>query len=290
MHTLGWIGLGHMGAPMATNLRAAEHRVNVYNRSADKTAPLVQIGAVAMASPKAVAEASDIIFTMLTNAEAVQAVLSGEDGILAGITPGKIVVDMSTVSPEDSKSFAKQVEAKGGTFLDAPVSGSVGAAKAKQLVILAGGTESTLDTCRPYLADIGKDAIHFGENGAGSAAKLSINLLLGVMGQGFAEAILFAEKLGLDKETLLHTFSQSAFNNPFFQMKKEMFLTETFPSAFMTALMSKDLGLIKGEVNRMKGVFPLAVAADATYRSAKENGKGAMDMAAIYLELKEQNR
>lgn len=289
MHTLGWIGLGHMGEPMAMNLLQAGYKVNVYNRSQEKTVSLAASGAAVLHSPKEIAEQSDIIFTMLSDAHAVQAVLTQDKGVLEGIIPGKVVVDMSTISPEDSQSFAKLVSEKGGIYIDAPVSGSVGPAKAGQLVILAGGDEKSIERCRPYFNVLGKETIHFGSNSKGSSAKLAINLLLGIVGQGIGEALVFADKSGLDKEKVLDMISFSAVNTGLFQGKKEMYRKEEFPSAFMLALMAKDLGLVKAEADRLEATLPLAEVTDATYRSAKKNGKAELDMAAVYLELKDRN-
>ncbi|MBH8597277.1 NAD(P)-dependent oxidoreductase [Thermoactinomyces sp. CICC 10523] len=289
MHTLGWIGLGHMGAPMAMNLLQAGCKVNVYNRSREKTTPLTESGATRLNSPKEIVEQSDIIFMMLSDSNAVRAVLTQENGVLAAMRPGKVVVDMSTISPEDTMSFASMVSKRGGVYLDAPVSGSVGVAKAGQLVIIAGGDQQAIEICQPYFNILGKKTIYFGSSGKGSSAKLAINLLLGVIGQGIGETLVFAEKSGLDKEKVLDMISQSALNTALFQGKKDMYRNEEFPSAFMVELMSKDLGLIKAEADRMNITLPLAEATNITYRSAKENGKAKLDMAAVYLELKEKN-
>lgn len=289
MHTLGWIGLGHMGAPMAMNLLQAGYKVNVYNRSQEKTTPLVESGATKLNSPKEIVEQSDIIFMMLSDSNAVHAVLTQDNGVLKAIRPGKVVVDMSTISPEDSLSFAKLVSERGGVYLDAPVSGSVGAAKTGQLVILVGGEKKAIEICQPYFNILGKRTIHFGSNGKGSSAKLAINLLLGIIGQGIGETLLFAEKSGLDKEKVLDMISQSGMNTALFQGKKDMYRKEEFPSEFKLELMSKDLGLIKAEADRMETILPLAEATNTTYRSAKENGKAKLDMAAVYLELKDKN-
>lgn len=289
MNTLGWIGLGHMGVPMASNLLAAGFKVNAYNRTPEKTTALQQAGAVILNSPKEVVAQSDVIFLMLTDGNAIRSVLAEKNGVLEAIKPGKVVVDMSTISPEDSAAFAKMVANQGGQYLDAPVSGSVPAAKGRQLVILVGGEKGALETCQPCFDVLGKETIHFGPNGKGSSAKLTINLLLGVMTQGYAEALLFAEKSGVDKEKMLDMISKSALNSPFFQLKKAMFSANEFPSAFMIELMSKDLGLIKGEANRMKTVLPLAEATNTTFHSAKENGKAKLDIAGILVELKDMN-
>ncbi|QXW84020.1 NAD(P)-dependent oxidoreductase [Bacillus sp. LJBS17] len=289
MHTLGWIGLGYMGAPMAKNLLQAGYKVNVYNRSLEKTTSLVESGATKLNSPKEVVEQSDIIFMMLSDSNAVQAVLTQDNGVLNAIQPGKVIVDMSTISPEDSLSFAKLVSERGGIYLDAPVSGSVGAAIAGQLVMLVGGEKKAKEVCQPYFNLLGKETIHFGSNSKGSSAKLAINLLLGIIGQGIGETVLLAEKSGLDKEKVLEMISLSGMNTPLFQGKKEMYRKEEFPSAFMLELMSKDLGLVKAEADRLETILPLAEVANTTYRSAKESGKAKLDMAAVYLELKEKN-
>ena len=289
MHTLGWIGTGQMGELMAMNLLKAGNRVHVYNRTIEKTSSLVHAGAIKTLTAKEIVEKCDISFITLSDTNAVKDVLTNEEGILAGITPGKIIVDMSTISPEDSQIFAQLVSKKGGIYLDAPVSGSVGPAKAGQLVILVGGDEEAKDICQPYFEVLGKKTIHFGENGKGSAAKLSINLLLGIVGQGIGETLLLAEKAGLERGKVLEMISQSAMNTPLFAGKRDMYETEEFPAAFMLKLMAKDLGLIKEQADRLNVELPLAEAATDTYISARENGEGDLDMAAVYLELKRKN-
>ncbi|MGG0540616.1 NAD(P)-dependent oxidoreductase [Priestia aryabhattai] len=289
MHTLGWIGLGHMGTPMAKNLLQAGYKMNVYNRSLEKTASLVESGATKLNSPKEIVEQSNIIFIMLSDAKAVHSVLTEENGVLNAIKEDKTIINMSTISPEESVSFAQLIEAKSGTYVDAPVSGSVGAAIGGQLVILAGGEKKAVEISKPYFNLLGKETIHFGSTGKGSSAKLAINLLLGIIGQGIGETLLFAEKSGLDKEKVLEMISQSGMNTPLFQGKKEMYRKEEFPSAFMLELMSKDLGLVKKATDHLDITLPLAETTYTTYHSAKENGKAKLDMAAVYVELRDQN-
>lgn len=288
--TLGWIGLGQMGAPMANNLLRAGFRVNVYNRSPEKVEALRAVGATPLSSPAEVTKQSDIIFLMLSNAAAVEEVLTRDQGVLSGLQTGKVVIDMSTIGPGDSRSFSRQVAEKGGSYLDAPVSGSVGAAQAAQLVILAGGTEPATAAYRPCFEALGKKTLNFGAVGQGSAAKLVINLLLGITGQALGETMLFAEQSGLDKEVVMEMISQSGMNTGLFQTKKEMYRQREFPSQFMLELMAKDLGLIAAEVARQNLDLPLAGLTHRTYLEAKEHGKGRLDMAAIYLELQEKNR
>ena len=290
MQTIGWIGVGHMGEPMALRLLQAGYAVHAYNRNAEKTIPLAAAGATIQPSPQAVVQAAEICFLSLSDANAVRSVLTQEQGVLAAIGPGKVLVNMSTIAPEDSRAFAQAVAARGGRYVDAPVSGSIGAAKGGQLLILAGGEAAAIDACRPCLAILGKDTLHFGANGSGSSAKLAINLLLGIVSQGLGEALLLAETLGIDKDQMLELIGKSALNSPFFQFKKELYRTNDFPAAFKVALLAKDLGLITAEAERQQLVLPLAEAAHATCRRAEKHGKAQMDMAAVYLELKEGSR
>lgn len=289
MNKTGWIGLGAMGIPMATNLQKAGFDMQVYNRTADKTAILASLGANRYSSPQEVAASSEVIFLMLTNADAIHEVLTQENGLLQGIESGKVVIDMSTIAPRESRKFAEMIGEKGGRYIDAPVSGSVGAAVASQLVVLAGASFADAALVEKFFNVLGKKTIYFGEIGNGSAAKLVINQLLAITGQGTAEALLFAERAGLDQENVFDMITNSGMNTGLFQTKIEMFRSKNFPSAFMMELMSKDLGLISQEISTLHLDLPLTRKADATYSSAKENGFSKMDMAAVYLELCRNN-
>lgn len=162
MPTLGWIGLGQMGTPMTTNLLREGYVVNVFNRSPEKVTPLTALGAIKHDSPKSVVEQSDVTFLMLTNASAIREILTREDGVLAGMQKGRIIIDMSTISPAESAAFGQMVAAKGGKYLDAPVSGSIGAAAAAGLIILAGADELELEALMPFFNVLGKKVIPFG--------------------------------------------------------------------------------------------------------------------------------
>lgn len=280
---LGWIGLGHMGVPMAKRLLDGGHDVIVYNRTYEKTALLTDRGATAVKEAKDAVRQSDIIFVMLADGPAVASVI--ED-----ITPtlsGKMIVNLSTISPEETKEVARLVEKNGGTYLESPVSGSVPVAENGQLVLLAGGDAEVIATCQPYLDLLGKETIHFGPHGSGSAAKLAINLLLAVVGQGVAETLLLGEGAGLEKEKLIQMISASGMNTPLFTGKRDMYRKNDFPSAFPLRLMAKDLGLITAEARRQQLKLPLAQATDASYAEAKPT-YGDADMAAIYLALQEK--
>lgn len=290
MKRIAWIGTGHMGLPMARNLLRAGYGLQVYNRTAERAQPLEAEGAVICRTPAEAAEGAELIFLMLTKGDTVKEVLSGEEGVLSHLAEGAYVVNMSTIGPEEAKIFAGLTEEAGGHYVDAPVSGSVGPAETGQLVILAGGTPESIEVCRPFFGKLGKSTLHFGEAGAGSSAKLAINLLLGVTAQAVGETLLFAESSGLDRELVLKMIGESAVSTKLFEGKREMYVKEEFPAAFMVSLVAKDLGLLADEARRKGLRLPLAEAAGDTYAAASGSGKGELDMAAVWLQLKENGR
>lgn len=287
---LGWIGLGAMGNPMAFNLIKAGFALNIYNRTSSKIQNLKSLGANSFDNIKELVKNSEIIFLMLSNGEAVREVLISKNGILDSLSENKIIVDMSTISPLDSKEFYSLVKEKNCDYIDAPVSGSIGAAIAKQLIILVGGEEKAKEICKPYFEALGRATIDFGENSNGTSAKLSINMLLGVFTQAMAESITFSQKLGLDKEKVFEMISLSGMNTPLFQAKKESFSRNEFPSAFALELMSKDLGLLKQMIDNCNLNLPLSEISNETYLKAKEQGFGKEDMAAVIKTVKENNK
>jgi 3-hydroxyisobutyrate dehydrogenase len=287
MQTVGWIGLGAMGSPMAANLLRAGYQVHVYNRSKERAEPLLQAGAQWAQSPREVSEHSNVIVTMVADAAAIEQLLTMPNGILASDLQGKTVVNMSTIGPGDSRKFAEMVRQHGGDFLDAPVSGSVKPAQEGQLIILVGGATDVMERCQPMFDVLGKSSIHFGDVGNGSAAKLVINSLLGVMMQGISEALVMASGLGLNKDHVAALISESALNTPLFQLKKGMLLQEEFPPAFALKLMAKDLKLAADEAIRHNVPLPVITTVLNTYLTANANGKGDLDVSSIYLQLKE---
>lgn len=289
MKNIAWIGTGHMGLPMAHNLLKEGYTLHVYNRTSERAKPLEHAGATLYANPAEATAQAEVVFVMLTKKDAIDDVLSGEQGILSQLRAGMYVINMSTISPEEAKAFAKQITDKGAIYVDAPVSGSVAPAEQGNLVILAGGQAEDIQACQPFFDILGKKTIHFGEIGHGSSAKLSINLLLGISTQAIAESLLIAERSGLQREQVLEMFGESAVATPLLAGKKDMFINNEFPAAFMLSLISKDLGLLTNEAKRLHVQLPLAEAADQTYREANENGKGELDLAAIWLELQERH-
>jgi len=278
---LGWIGLGNMGVPMAINLKNAGYELYVYNRNKEKAMPLIELGATYVNTPKEVTEIADIAITMVSDDAAVKDVYTREDGVLAGLGANKIVVDMSTISPKTSKEIAALCLDKGVKMLDAPVSGSVAPAKAGELVVLVGGDKEVYETCKPIFDIVGKASFHLGENGAGSNAKLAINSMLGIYIQGLAETVLFAEKAGIPRETMLEIVKLSAVGSPIANIKTAGLIADEYPAAFALKHATKDLRLALEKAEEMEMSLPLIEKTAKTYIDALNSGKGDLDIMAI---------
>ncbi|WP_033788429.1 NAD(P)-dependent oxidoreductase [Helicobacter pylori] len=279
---IGWIGLGAMGTPMATRLRDAGLEVSVYNRTESKATPLKEKGVAVYTSPIDLAAKVDLVFTMLSDKTAIDAVLVPE---FWEQMSKKIVVNMSTIAPLESLALEKIAQKHQATYLEAPVSGSVGAAKAGALLILAAGDEEVVTQLKPVLAYLGSQTFYLGKIGQGTGAKLSINSLLAQMGVAYSEALLLAKHLGVDAESFLQIIGQSGMNSPLFQAKKGMWLQDSYPVAFSLKLMLKDIRLAKNEAGEaMK--LPFLFQAEELYSQAAKSGLGGLDMAAVchYLE------
>ena len=203
MANLGFVGLGTMGGRMARRLLDAGHHVTGYNRTRARAQWLVDMGLELADTPRQVAQASEVTFSMMANDEALLAIAQGEDGVLAGLATGKVYVDMSTVSPAVSRELATQTAAKGAAMLDAPVSGSAVTVEAGTLSFMVGGDARTLERVTPYLQDIGPTITHVGENGQAAAMKIAINLSLPVQVLAFSEGLLLAERSGIPRHLAL---------------------------------------------------------------------------------------
>ena len=210
---IGWVGLGNMGNAIVHNLLKNGCTVNVYNRTKEKEREAVQAGANSQESLQQLVHNSSIIFTMVSDDEAVKEVYSGEQGLLSHSPSGKVFVDMSTVSPETSRYLAEICNNSRNQFIEAPVSGSVKPAQEGTLIIMAGGPADAYEKVKPIFDIIGKLSLHLGDNGAGSAAKLAINYLLGLHLQGLAETVLFARDNGIKAEDMLTIINEGALAN-----------------------------------------------------------------------------
>lgn len=278
---LGWIGLGKMGKPMSESLIKAGHSVTVYNRTKSKEAPLKEDGAATAATPKELVGKTDAIFLMISDDKAVDDVFRGRDGIMEADVKDKIVVNMSTVSPEISREMASALEEKGGHYLDAPVSGSVKQANEASLVIIAGGKKDIFEKMKPLLETIGKKAILVGDTGAGNVTKLAVNTFLGVVTQGLAEVINFSRTKNIKTEDLMDILNNSALGSPFVKIKGDAAMQEDYNAAFTLSHLTKDLRLAQeAGLNA-----PLGNAAYQTFSKSEEE-LGGEDVIAIIKKLK----
>jgi len=289
MKKIGFIGLGKMGSPMARNLYQAGHEVIVYNRTPGPAQLLQEQGIQVAQRIEDVVKHKDVVITMLSNDEALEEIVLGEGGVLDYIEAPTRLVDMSTVSPDISITIANRAQEKGVTMLDAPVSGSVNAAESGNLLILVGGERQAFEELADVFAVLGKESYYFGSNGAGSRAKLVINLLLAMTMQGISESLILAEKFGLDRSQIIDMMQQSSLASPFLGFKRHSLITEDFPAAFALKHMYKDLGLILEEARKNGAVLPATSAAFQTHKAAMNHGMGDQDMAVIFAELLQQS-
>jgi len=278
---IGFIGLGIMGQAMATNILKNGYALSVYNRTPEKAEALCGAGARLAATPAQLADASDVIILMLTGPEAVDAVLHGDAGLLRGDCRGKTVINMSTVPQACSKNWAAQLAGRGITLIDAPVSGSKIPAEQGTLVILAGGPEDEIRAQEALLLSMGKKVIYCGESGCGSAMKLAINLLLGIMMEGMAEAVHLAERSGLAVETLLDAVASGPLSCGLFQLKEPMFKTSTYPTQFPFRHMAKDMQFVVAAASENGARLPLGTELARLYSPAADAGLLDQDFAAV---------
>lgn len=267
-----------MGYPMAKNLEKSGYVLSVYNRTAEKAEDFKEKSIVRHTVSELV-DNSDIIFTMLTNDQAVKAVY---EEVLAQDISGKLFVDMSTVSPETTKEISAAVKIKEAGFIDAPVAGSTKPAAEGMLIIMAGGEEKDLRRAEPYLHKLGKNIKHLGENGKGIAAKLSVNYFISVIYQGLAETILLSDKLGIAREDMLNIINESASGSGATKVKTPLLINDTYEPAFALDLMLKDILLAKNA----GADFPLSETLIETYQSAHDAGFGKDDVIGIINYLK----
>ncbi|HEV2479643.1 MAG TPA: NAD(P)-dependent oxidoreductase [Puia sp.] len=281
--TIGWIGLGNMGIPMSQRLIKAGYPMTVYNRDHTKETSLKAAGAATAETPAVLIERTDVIFIMVTDDQAIRDLFSGGNGLLSTQTKGKLIVNMSTVSPSINREFGAICRKQGNEYLDAPVSGSVKQALDGQLVIMVGGSRPAFDQAGPLFQQLGKLALYLGDLGAGNTAKLAINVLLSFHAQGLAEAALFARQHGVKTEDFMTIFNNSAMGNVFGKIKGEAIIADNYAAAFSIKNIAKDLRLAKAE-----GLTtPLALTAWQTFQAA-EPRYGDLDIIAVIKEVSGQ--
>ncbi|QIM67581.1 hydroxyacid dehydrogenase [Mannheimia granulomatis] len=276
---IGWIGLGQMGEPMVKHLLNHGVRVGVYNRNSAKAEQVVAAGATAYPSVLELVKAHDVIFLMIADYAAVQQVLSPE--VLAELK-GKLVVNMSTISPTQNQAVQALLAQHDAEFVEAPVSGSSKVAEAGKLLVLSAGNQEIVEQLKPLFAAFSTTTFYYGEVGKAGGIKLMINSLLGIFIQAYGEALNFADQYGLPKEQVIEMISGSFMNSPIFQAKVPMYSANEFPPAFMMKHMTKDFNLASEEIAKLGKSFPLIEQATKTYNQANDSGLSEVDMAAIY--------
>lgn len=282
--TVGFLGLGIMGTAMCRNLLkcGAFSKVIVWNRTASKCDELVAEGAVAASSPAEVVQQADITFGMLADPEAALKAALGPAGVAEGVSAGKAYVDMSTVDEATSQQIAAAVAAKGGRFLEAPVSGSKKPAIDGQLIILAAGDEALFKECEAAFSAMGKRSLFLGAVGAGARMKLVVNMVMGSMMGAFCEGMALADRAGLAQSDLLDVLGLGAMANPMFALKGPALQQRQYPPAFPLKHQQKDMRLALALGDALDQPLPVAAAANEAYKQAKSKGYGDADFAAVY--------
>ena len=275
---IGFIGLGIMGTPMAQHLLNAQHDLYVRTRS---QVPAVLSAATVCATNADVARAADIIFLMLPDTPDVQSVLFGKDGVSEGLTAGKIVVDMSSISPMDTKQFAQQINALGCEYLDAPVSGGEVGAKAASLTIMVGGSQTTFDTVKPLFELMGKNITLVGGNGDGQTTKVANQIIVALNIAAVGEALLFASKAGADPAKVRSALMGGFAASRILEVHGERMIKRTFDPGFRMALHQKDLGLALNGAKTMGVSLPQTASAAQLMQACAANGWGQMDHSAL---------
>jgi 3-hydroxyisobutyrate dehydrogenase-like beta-hydroxyacid dehydrogenase len=287
MATLGFVGLGAMGGRLAGRLLDAGHVVYGTNRTAAKAEALIDRGLIWRETPREVAEASDAVFSMVTDDAAFAAITSGPDGILAGLGSCKVYVDMSTISPRVSRDFAARVRAWGAEMLEAPVSGSVPAAEDGTLMIMVGGPEDVFVLVEPILQELGANVTWIGENGSALLMKLAVNISLAEQMLAFSEGVLLAEQGGIDRALAVSVLTQSPVASPMLKSRGPLVLDLPEEAWFDVALMRKDLQLTLEAAGRLDVPLPAAALAEQLFSAAGAMGYAHRDIAVVYEVLAE---
>lgn len=285
MQSIGFLGLGKMGAVMAPRFIDAGFELTVWNRSAEKARPLADAGAAVASSPADVAAAADVIISILRDDAAAENVFRGRDGLLSVDVAGKLFIEMSTLRPATARSLAERCEQQGAAFIDAPVSGTVAPAKDGKLMALVGGAEADVERARPILDVLTRRIVHAGPVGQGDMLKLVLNLPLAVYWQSLAEATALGAAGGLELATMLDAMADSGAATKVLPLKAPLIIEGSDYVAFDIATMEKDARSIV-ETGAAFGVpMPTTSAALATYAAANAEGLGAADAVAIVRRL-----
>jgi 3-hydroxyisobutyrate dehydrogenase-like beta-hydroxyacid dehydrogenase len=282
MANIGYVGLGVMGGRMVSRLLERGHSVSGYNRTKSKAQWLIDKGMRWAESPRAVAAASEITLSMVTNSQALAEIADGSNGVIEGLSAGKVWVEMSTAGPDLSRRLAARVREKGADMLDAPVSGSVITLEQGKLSIMVGGRAETFEKVKPLLLDIGPKVTHVGENGLALVMKIATNLSLSAQMLAFSEGVLLAEKSGIKREVAVEVLTHSAIASPMVQYRGPFVLKMPDEAWFDVNMMQKDLNLAL-ELGRQVNVsLPTTTIANEYLTAARSLGLAKQDFAIIF--------
>jgi 3-hydroxyisobutyrate dehydrogenase-like beta-hydroxyacid dehydrogenase len=282
MSKVGFIGLGVMGGQMVNRLLSKGHTVTGYNRTRSKAQWLIAKGMKWADSPRAVAAAADFTFAMVTNAAAISTITEGSDGMLAGLGPGKIFLDMSTVSPSVSRALAAKVRERGADMVDSPVSGSVITLQEGKLSVMVGGRRETFEKVKPLLQDIGPKVTHVGDNGVALSMKIATNLSLAVQMLAFSEGVLLAEKSGIAREVAVDVLTHSAVASPMIQYRGPFVLKQPEEAWFDVNMMQKDMVLAMELGRQLDVPLPTTAISNEFLTAARGMGMEKLDFACMF--------
>jgi 3-hydroxyisobutyrate dehydrogenase-like beta-hydroxyacid dehydrogenase len=281
MQRIGVIGLGLMGQPITRRLLEAGHPVTVWNRTAEKAKDLRAAGAAWAPSARAVAETSDIVITMVTDSMASEEVICGAGGVLEGARPGLILIDMSSIAPEMSRSIAGRAHARGIPMLDTPVTGAPRVAAEGKLGIMVGGPRETFEACRPVFEKLAAKIVYAGGNGMGTTLKLVNNLILGVAIHAAAEALVLATKAGLDPQSVIEITAVGGARTGAMETRGPRMVRRDFTPHFSANNMYKDLSTALALAEECGVPLPVASMAREILRAVKVQGKGDLDSCVV---------
>ena len=282
MTNLGFVGLGVMGSEMVSRLLDKGHSITGYNRTRAKAERLIKKGMKWADSPREVATATDVTFSMVTNEKALGAVTEGPDGILSAITTGKFLIDMSTVSPGYSRALAAKVREKGADMIDAPVSGSVITLQEGKLSVMVGGRRETFDRLKPILDEIGPKVTYVGDNGLALSMKIATNLSLAVQMMAFSEGVLIAEKSGIKREVAVDVLVNSAVASPMIKYRGPFVLRMPEEAWFDVNMMQKDMMLALDMGRALDIPLPTTAVSNEFLTAARGMGFAKQDFAVVF--------
>jgi 2-hydroxy-3-oxopropionate reductase len=285
--TIGFIGLGVMGAPMARNLLEAGHALVVHSRSPEPVEALAEAGTEAASSPREVGERADVVITMLPDSPAVEAVVLGEDGVLEGASEGGLLVDMSTIHPTVAVAVARAGSERGVGVVDAPVSGGDVGAREGTLSIMVGGEEADVERARPLLDVLGKTIVHVGGHGAGQVVKACNQVVVAVTIAAVGEALVLGSKAGVDPERILDVLGGGMAANRVMEVRRRNFLEHDFTPGFRIDLHHKDLNIALESGDAYGVPLPVTGIVQQAMRALRAQGHGAEDHTAL-LRIAEQ--